>query len=244
MPETVSADFVRQVRLALEVLQGDTSLSPTDEIAAMGIGGGPGSDTTAIHTDVAAEIDGIDEKEDPPFSADIAVIEDDGDSLNKKKLALGSWPPTLKYGLFGLSADQTSNLNVNDHVEFNISEGESTRVDVQTGVGQANGIFELDQNGIWLCIAWMYVEFSASAGNFTTRWRRNGDGTLQGFPGLVEPATTGNNRHVATPAIAIFEAIDDPAEVELRITISSNVNSIEQSSNSGAKALLMKVEGS
>ena len=34
MTESVSSDFVRQVRLALEVLAGGTSLSPTNELAA------------------------------------------------------------------------------------------------------------------------------------------------------------------------------------------------------------------
>lgn len=41
MTESVSSDFVRQVRMALEVLAGQTALSPTDEISALlGLGGG------------------------------------------------------------------------------------------------------------------------------------------------------------------------------------------------------------
>lgn len=39
MAESVSSDFVRQVRLALEVLAGGSSISPTDELAAL-VGGG------------------------------------------------------------------------------------------------------------------------------------------------------------------------------------------------------------
>ena len=39
MAEAVSADFVRQVRLALEVLGGQSSMSPTNEFSALGLGG-------------------------------------------------------------------------------------------------------------------------------------------------------------------------------------------------------------
>ena len=35
MSEQISADFVRQVRLALEVLAGETSMSPTNELSAL-----------------------------------------------------------------------------------------------------------------------------------------------------------------------------------------------------------------
>ena len=38
MTESVSSDFIRQVRLALEVLAGGTSISPTDELSTL-IGG-------------------------------------------------------------------------------------------------------------------------------------------------------------------------------------------------------------
>lgn len=41
MSEQISADFLRQVRLALAVLKGETSMSPTDELSALlGLGGG------------------------------------------------------------------------------------------------------------------------------------------------------------------------------------------------------------
>ena len=40
MTESVSSDFVRQVRMALEVLAGQTSISPTDELSPLVAGGG------------------------------------------------------------------------------------------------------------------------------------------------------------------------------------------------------------
>jgi len=39
MAEAISADFVRQVRLALEVLAGENAMSPTNELSAL-VGGG------------------------------------------------------------------------------------------------------------------------------------------------------------------------------------------------------------
>ena len=41
MGESVSSDFVRQVRMALEVLAGETAMSPTDELSAL-VGGSGG----------------------------------------------------------------------------------------------------------------------------------------------------------------------------------------------------------
>lgn len=54
-------------------------------------GGGPGSDTTAIHVDVASEIFGITLK-DPPAKDDIAVIESLVDGYAKRKVLLGDLP--------------------------------------------------------------------------------------------------------------------------------------------------------
>lgn len=54
-------------------------------------GGGPGSDTTAIHVDVAGEIAGIAVKA-LPVGADLIVIEDSADGNAKKSVAISTLP--------------------------------------------------------------------------------------------------------------------------------------------------------
>ena len=64
-------------------------------------GGGAGSDTTAIHDNVASEISVITEKA-TPVSADLLIIEDSAASNVKKRLQIGNLPaPSL--ALSGLS---------------------------------------------------------------------------------------------------------------------------------------------
>src|SRR5512139_1408569 len=55
------------------------------------IGGGAGSDTTAIHDNVASEISAVTEKT-TPVSADLLLIEDSADSNNKKRVQIGNLP--------------------------------------------------------------------------------------------------------------------------------------------------------
>ena len=64
--------------------------SPAD-VAAAASGGGPGSDTTAIHDDTAGEIAAIAAKATPTTS-DFLVIEDAADSNNKKSITIGDLP--------------------------------------------------------------------------------------------------------------------------------------------------------
>lgn len=52
---------------------------------------GAGSDTTAIHNNVAGEINSITEKT-APVGGDLALIEDSADSNNKKKIQLKNIP--------------------------------------------------------------------------------------------------------------------------------------------------------
>lgn len=54
-----------------------------------GVGGGPDSDTTAIHVDQPTEISGIANKA-APVAADVLVIEDSADSFNKRSILLST----------------------------------------------------------------------------------------------------------------------------------------------------------
>jgi hypothetical protein len=60
-------------------------------ITDLTVGGGPGSDTTAIHDNVSAEISAITEKV-TPVSADLLLIEDSAASNVKKRVQVGNLP--------------------------------------------------------------------------------------------------------------------------------------------------------
>lgn len=96
--------------------------------------GGPGSDTTAIHNDVNAEINAIDEKVDP-IGNDLILIEDDADSNSKKKVQLSN--------IINLS-----NVDIEFYEEYiglNLSE-----VWNQNGLGAAFTLFA-EKNGSMRC---------------------------------------------------------------------------------------------
>lgn len=54
-------------------------------------GGGSGTDTNAIHSNVAGEIAALTEKM-TPVTADLLIIEDSADSNKKKKIQAGNLP--------------------------------------------------------------------------------------------------------------------------------------------------------
>jgi hypothetical protein len=97
----VTTDLIRTV---ITVKKGETNLTSTDTVFTntgrfgLGVGGGSvgGSvvDTTAIHTDAAAEISGITSKA-TPVAADYLVIEDSADSDNKKSVTISSMKTAL-----------------------------------------------------------------------------------------------------------------------------------------------------
>jgi len=64
-----------------------TATSPTSGTWQTPVAGGAGSDTTAIHNNVAAEINALATKA-TPVAADVIVIEDSADTFNKKKITL------------------------------------------------------------------------------------------------------------------------------------------------------------
>jgi hypothetical protein len=79
---------------------------------ASGNGGGPGSDTTAIHDNIANEISAITEKA-TPVSADLIVIEDSAAANIKKRVQVGNLPAPS-----GPGVDTTA---IHDNVDAEIS---------------------------------------------------------------------------------------------------------------------------
>ena len=91
---------------------------------------GPGSDTDAIHDNIAGEINSITEKA-TPVNADILIIEDSADSNNKKKVQVGNLPTAagdmsqstydpaaVSEQLVGLTASQKIENKVFDYIEI------------------------------------------------------------------------------------------------------------------------------
>ena len=95
-----------------------------------GGGGGPGSDTTAIHTDTAAEISTITEKV-APVGADILVLEDSAAAFAKRRVQLTNLPT----GAGNLAAVLAlGNLTGNNSIEFS---GTSLGITTTAGSGGA-----------------------------------------------------------------------------------------------------------
>ena len=69
---------------------------------------------------------------------------------------------SFKYGLYTLSVNQTSNVAVNNHVEFNTSEG--SLGGLATGSGQANGIVTLTAGKTYKIMFSLYATHASTAG--------------------------------------------------------------------------------
>jgi len=74
-----------------------------------------------------------------------------------------------KFLTVSLSADQTANIAVNNHVEFDTKD-EDGGIVLQTGAGQADGIFELLGGRKYYLQASLRPEFSGSTGQLEVAW--------------------------------------------------------------------------
>ena len=83
--------------------------------------GGAGTDTTAIHDNVAAEYS-FDEKESP-HNDDVVMIEDSEDSNAKKKVKFTNFPTGSGMSSFTLTADSGSNQTIADGNTVDIAGG-------------------------------------------------------------------------------------------------------------------------
>ncbi|MEI8390120.1 MAG: hypothetical protein WCG23_09590 [bacterium] len=70
---------------------------------------------------------------------------------------------SFKYGLYTLSADQTSNFALNNHVQFNTVQG--SLGGLSTGSGQANGIITLAAGKTYKISGNILAVFSNAAGH-------------------------------------------------------------------------------
>lgn len=129
--------------------------------------GGAGSDTTAIHDNVAGEISAVTEK-GTPIDADLLLIEDSADSNNKKRVQIGNLPGgTGGAGSHMIWDNPPASAHANDD-EFNgsidakwggwKSSGAPNNVtttngllqfDLPTGAGKACMLYQTPPAGDW-----------------------------------------------------------------------------------------------
>ena len=163
MTESISSDFVRQVRLALEVLAGGSSISPTDELAAL-VGGG-----------------------------------------------------TKLFAIVGLSATQNTNINANDHIEFDQIEQENaggSGIAVSTGAGQLAGLITLPQGHVFKVTGYINTQFNSATNTLILAIRNNTDAVvLEPHARIIVNTNSGGSDQ----PISYIDTTAEAKEIEVRI---------------------------
>jgi hypothetical protein len=122
---------------------------------------------------------------------------------------------TGTFATSSLSADQTTNIAANDHVEFDTLD-EDGGITLQTGAGQADGIFELKSGKKYQLSAHLRPEFSGATGQLVIAWYDITNTAEIGSRAIYESQTHAS--HNANQPVA--EAIITPTAnitVEVRI---------------------------
>jgi len=122
---------------------------------------------------------------------------------------------TGKFVTVSLAADQTANLNANDHVEFDTLDEDGGTV-LQTGAGQADGIFELGSGTTYYLTASLRPEYSGSTGEMVIVWYDITNSAEIGSRGIYVPPNTNES----TSNQPVCQATITPASnitVEVRI---------------------------
>lgn len=135
-------------------------------------------------------------------------------------------PLTPKYITATISAAQTSNLAVGDHVEFDTVVEDSGHISLSTGAGQADGIFTLPE-GIWrIELPTCRVNFSDSAGELQLRFRDDSNTNLGTGNAIFQPPSGTDNFDGGSSTGGIVIVPSASLDIELQIRTAFNVNSI------------------
>jgi hypothetical protein len=114
-----------------------------------------------------------------------------------------------------LSADQTTNISANDHIEFDTIDADGNIV-LQTGAGQADGIFELLGGKRYLLKGVLRPEFSGATGQLVVAWYDITNSAELGKRGIYEAQTHASN-NANQPLSDIIVVPSANITVELRI---------------------------
>jgi len=137
-------------------------------------------------------------------------------------------PPVINSGIFGLrgegtgeyltvslAADQTTNIAATNHVEFDTKD-EDGGIELQTGVGQADGIFELLGSRKYILSAQLRPEFSGATGQLVVAWYDRTNAAEIGSRAIYE-AQTNTSDNANQPLAEIIVTPDTNIDVEVRI---------------------------
>ena len=148
------------------------------------------------------------------------VIEEIGSAVSVSSSSSSS-TGDLEYGFFTLSADQTSNLAVNNHIQFDTRD--AGNINISTGSGQDNGLITLHAGKRYKLEAQLYVSFGGAGGNqLRARFRKSDDSEYYGTWTYYNPVTTTGNDNSPAMTTAIIEPTED-IQVKLEM---SNVGTI------------------
>lgn len=125
------------------------------------------------------------------------------------------------------SVNQTSNLGLNNHVEFQTADPANNGITVSAGGGQLDGLFTIAKDGDYLLECSLGSTFSASSGRVLFQWRNNTTATLVGGFGQNRPLTFAlNDNYIVGPAVAM-ESLSAGDQLEVRIiTVTASLTSI------------------
>jgi len=114
-----------------------------------------------------------------------------------------------------LAADQTANIAANDHIEFDTKD-EDGGIFLQTGSGQADGIFELLSGKKYILSAQLRPEFSGATGQLVIAWYDRTNSAEIGSRAIYESQTHASH-NANQPLGEITVTPDTNIDVEVRI---------------------------
>lgn len=129
---------------------------------------------------------------------------------------------SFKYGLYTLSANQTSNLSVGDHIEWDTSQG--SLGGLSTGSGQQKGIITLPANGTYKITGQVAAENSTSNSFAIRVYNRTASSWLG-----VRALGISQNYNVSVSEGPSFLAIittTEETDIDVRIEQGSYVNTV------------------
>jgi len=114
-----------------------------------------------------------------------------------------------------LAADQTSNIAANNHVEFDTKDEDGSIV-LQTGAGQADGLFELQSGKKYYLEASLRPEFSGTTGQLEVAWFDQTNTAEIGSRAKYEAMDhTGNDANQPTASAIVTPATNIIAKLEI-----------------------------
>ena len=138
----------------------------------------------------------------------------------------GSFQGFSGYILAELTADQTTNIGINDHIEFDTIIENDTLI-VSPGTGQARGIFSGFRPGhIYSCNVYLGAEGSGATLNFTAQWFDRIGNTIIGSHAEVIAATSTAHRNSQPTGTTFFKSSSVADSLEVRISNATALTSI------------------